>query len=372
MTQEIRSCQLQEYEQTGKGPVSAGKPTGSAGRPVSAGRPSGSAARTPILAGRILGKLPSNIPSERFPRAFSVENSDIHDGLKIFDCLKSGIFTSSSYDEEFSGPDANNLASSVDVSSTITKRIHNIHPTYQVIGDINSLVHTRSQSEFEMSSMGPLTFFLRLHVDQRPDGIFIHQEKYLADILKKFDLDNSKRTSTPFEPQKIREKNVPDEPISVHLYRSMIGCLMYLTATRPDIMFIVCTAARHQVTPKTSNLLSVKRIFKFLIAYPKLGLWYPRDSLFNMEAFSDSDYAVATSSCEAEYVDAASCCGQWFLFTSAGRVTFCWLFPIPAGDLVSAGHILFLLGSASEVSLPDGVKGLVATIDGTAYTVTEA
>nr|GEV12769.1 putative ribonuclease H-like domain-containing protein [Tanacetum cinerariifolium] len=81
---------------------------------------------------------------------------------------------------------------------------------------------------------------------------------------------------------------------------------------------------------------------------------------------------VATSFCEAEYVAAASCCGQWFLFTSAGRVTFCWLFAIPAGDLVSAGHILFLLGSASEVSLLDGVKGLVATIDGTAYTVTEA
>nr|GEW26521.1 putative ribonuclease H-like domain-containing protein [Tanacetum cinerariifolium] len=145
--------------------------------------------------------------------------------------------------------------------------------------------------------------------------------------------------------------------------------------------------------PKTSNLLSVKRIFKYLIAYPKLGLWYPRDSLFDLEAFSDSDYAgahgdkksttggcqflerrliswqcknqtiVATSSCEAEYVAAASCCGQWFLFTSAGRVTFCWLFPIPAGDLVSA---------AFEVYLPDGVKGLVATIDDTAYTITEA
>nr|GFC58431.1 putative ribonuclease H-like domain-containing protein [Tanacetum cinerariifolium] len=76
---------------------------------------------------------------------------------------------------------------------------------------------TLMQSEFEMSSMGPLTFFLGLQVDQRPNGIFIHQEKYVADILKKFDLDNSKLASTPFEPQKIREKNVPDEPISVHL-----------------------------------------------------------------------------------------------------------------------------------------------------------
>nr|GEZ44221.1 ribonuclease H-like domain-containing protein [Tanacetum cinerariifolium] len=90
-------------------PVSAGKSTGSAVRCVSAGRPSGSASRTPIPAGRILGNLPSNTPSERFPQASSVENLDIHNRLKIFDCPKSGIFTSSSYDEEFSGPDANNL-----------------------------------------------------------------------------------------------------------------------------------------------------------------------------------------------------------------------------------------------------------------------
>nr|GEZ55749.1 putative ribonuclease H-like domain-containing protein [Tanacetum cinerariifolium] len=133
-------------------PVSAGKSTGSACRPVSTGRPSGFAARAPIPTGRILGKLPSNTPSERFPRASSVENSDIHDGLKIFDCLKSGIFTSSSYDEEFSSPDANNLASSVDVSSTITKRIHNIHPTSQILGDINSPVQTRSQVKHKGSS----------------------------------------------------------------------------------------------------------------------------------------------------------------------------------------------------------------------------
>nr|GEY41096.1 hypothetical protein [Tanacetum cinerariifolium] len=113
-------------------PVSAGKPTGSASRPVSAGRLSGSAARTPVPAGRILGKLTSNTSFERFPRASSVENLDIHDDLKIFDCPKSGIFTSSSYDEDFSGPDANNLESSLNVNSTITKRIHNIHPTSQV------------------------------------------------------------------------------------------------------------------------------------------------------------------------------------------------------------------------------------------------
>nr|GFB75761.1 ribonuclease H-like domain-containing protein [Tanacetum cinerariifolium] len=115
--------------------VSAGSLTGSAGRPVSAGTPSGSAARTPVPVGYSFGKFTASTSSERFPRASIMELLDIHDGLKIFDCPKSGIFTSSSYDEEFSGPDTNNLESSLNVSSTITKRIHNIHPTSQALAD---------------------------------------------------------------------------------------------------------------------------------------------------------------------------------------------------------------------------------------------
>nr|GFA77052.1 retrovirus-related Pol polyprotein from transposon TNT 1-94 [Tanacetum cinerariifolium] len=390
-------------------PISADRHFISVGKcHVSAGRPSGSAARTPVPAGRILGKLTSNTSSERFPRASSMENLDIHDGLKIFDYPKSGIFNYSSYDEEFSGPDANNLESSLDAIGTkwilknkrdargivcrnkarlvaqgrrqeegidytddfapvarieairlflafasfigfrvyqmdvksaflygkiaeevyvtqprgfedpdhlkevykVVKALYGLHQAlrawYERLstfllkhryrrGTIDKTLfikkyskyimlvqvyiediifgstrkdwceefETLMQSEFQMSSMEPFTFFLGLQVDQRPDGIFIHQEQYVADILKKFDLDNSKLASTPFEPQKIREKNVPDEPISVHLYRSMIGCLMYLTATRPDIMF----ACKKQTI-------------------------------------------VATSSCEAEYVAVASCCGQ--------------------------------------------------------------
>nr|GEY58707.1 hypothetical protein [Tanacetum cinerariifolium] len=130
----------------GKSHVSAGRPTGSAGRPSSASRPSSSADRTPVPVGRILGQFTASASSDRFPRASNVENLDIHDGFKIIDCPKSGIFTSSSYDTEFSGPDANNLESSLDVSSTITKRVHNIHPTSQVLGDIYSLVQTRRQA----------------------------------------------------------------------------------------------------------------------------------------------------------------------------------------------------------------------------------
>ncbi|GKE43931.1 uncharacterized mitochondrial protein-like protein [Tanacetum coccineum] len=163
-----------------------------------------------------------------------------------------------------------------------------------------------------MSSMGELTFFLGLQVQQKKDGIFISQDKYVADILKKFDFATVKTASTPMEPNKALIKDEEADSVDVHLYRSMIGSLMYLIASRPDIMFVVCTCARFQVTPKMSHLHAVKRIFRYLNGQPKLGLWYPRDSPFNLEAFSDSDYARASldrKSTIGEYV-AANCCGQ--------------------------------------------------------------
>ncbi|GJW32683.1 putative ribonuclease H-like domain-containing protein [Tanacetum coccineum] len=196
------------------------------------------------------------------------------------------------------------------------------------------------KSRFQMSSMGELTFFLGLQVKQKPDGIFISQDKYVAEILKKFDFANVKTASTPIETQKPLVKDEEASDVDVHLYRSMIGSLMYLTASRPDIMFAVCACSRFQVTPKSSHLSAVKRIFRYLKGKPKLGLWYPRVSSFDLESYSDSDYAganldrksttggcqflgrrliswqckkqtiVATSTTEAEYVAAASCCRQ--------------------------------------------------------------
>ncbi|GJV78166.1 putative ribonuclease H-like domain-containing protein [Tanacetum coccineum] len=192
----------------------------------------------------------------------------------------------------------------------------------------------------QMSSMGELTFFLGLQVKQKEDGIFISQDKYVAKILKKFDFANVKTASTPIETQKPLVKDEEASDVDVHLYRSMIGSLMYLTASRPDIMFAVCACSRFQVTPKSSHLSVVKRIFRYLKGKPKLGLWYPRVSLFDLESYSDSDYAranldrksttggcqflgrrliswqckkqtiVATSTTEAEYVAAASYCRQ--------------------------------------------------------------
>jgi hypothetical protein len=120
------------------------------------------------------------------------------------------------------------------------------------------------QKEFQMSSMGELTFFLGLQVQQSSSGMYISQDKYFADILKRFNFTTVKPASTPVDTNKPLGKDEDGEDVDVKLYRSMIGCLMYLTASRPDITFAVCLCARHQVQPKVSHLNAVKRIFRYL------------------------------------------------------------------------------------------------------------
>ncbi|GJU31232.1 putative ribonuclease H-like domain-containing protein [Tanacetum coccineum] len=168
--------------------------------------------------------------------------------------------------------------------------------------------------KFQMSSMGELTFFLGLQVKQKEDGIFISQDKYVTEILKKFGFSDVKTASTPMETHKPLLKDADGEDVDEHLYRSMIGSLMYLTSSRPDIMFAVCACARFQVNPKSSHLHAVKRIFRYLKGQPKLGLWYPKDSPFDLVAYTDSDYAGASldrkSTTGAEYIAASNCCGQ--------------------------------------------------------------
>ncbi|GKC30520.1 hypothetical protein Tco_1037814 [Tanacetum coccineum] len=116
------------------------------------------------------------------------------------------------------------------------------------------------------------------------------------------------------ETNKALTKDEDGENVNVHLYRSMIGSLMYITSSRPDIMFSVCACSRFQVQPKVSHLNAVKRIFRYLKGRPKVGLWYPKDSPFILEVFSDSDYAGASldrkSTTRAEYIAASHCCGQ--------------------------------------------------------------
>ncbi|GJU85661.1 putative ribonuclease H-like domain-containing protein [Tanacetum coccineum] len=187
-----------------------------------------------------------------------------------------------------------------------------------IFGSIKKVLCTEFKKlmhkKFQMSSMGELAFFLVLQVTQKDDRIFISQDKYVDEILKKFRFSTVKIASTPMETSKPLMKDENAEDVDVQLYRSMIGSLMYLTSSRPDIIY--------------------------LKGQPKLGLWYPEDSPFDLEAYSDSNYAgvsldrksttggcqflgsrliswqckkqtiVANSTTEAEYVAATSCCGQ--------------------------------------------------------------
>nr|GEY71838.1 ribonuclease H-like domain, reverse transcriptase, RNA-dependent DNA polymerase [Tanacetum cinerariifolium] len=139
------------------------------------------------------------------------------------------------------------------------------------------------KGEFEMSDMVELTFFLGLQVKQLPDGIFISQDKYVKDRLKKFNLESVRTATTPYEVPKPKSKDEPDDAVNVYLYRSMIGSLMYLTASRPDIMFVVSACLRHQVTPMTSHLNAVKKIFKYLKRQPNLGNLQLVDANFSVE-----------------------------------------------------------------------------------------
>nr|GEV08803.1 retrotransposon protein, putative, unclassified [Tanacetum cinerariifolium] len=123
--------------------------------------------------------------------------------------------------------------------------------------EFEDLMHKR----FQTSSMRELTFFLGLQVKQSKEGIFISQDKYVAEILKKFDFSFVKIASTRTETQKLLVKDEGAADVDVHLYKSIIVSLMYLTASRPDIMFAVCACSRFQVTPKLSHLHAMKRIF---------------------------------------------------------------------------------------------------------------
>ncbi|GJY32349.1 putative ribonuclease H-like domain-containing protein [Tanacetum coccineum] len=155
-------------------------------------------------------------------------------------------------------------------SSTKSVAQQRYHPCYKFIDTSIFGIYKKAwcnefealiKGEFEMSVMGELTFFLGLHVQQRPDGMFISQDKYVQEILKKFDLESVRTATTPYEAPKPKSKNAPDSPVNVHLYRSLIGSLMYLTTSRPDIMFAVSACSWNQVTPTISNLEAVKKIF---------------------------------------------------------------------------------------------------------------
>jgi len=135
------------------------------------------------------------------------------------------------------------------------------------------------QGEFEMSMMGELSFFLGLQVKQSKEGIFLCQSKYCEDILKKFEMEACKATSTPMSTNCYLGADETGPEVNQTMYRGLIGSLLYLAASRPDIMFVVCLCARFQSCPKESHLKAAKRILKYLKGTISMGLWYHSLSL---------------------------------------------------------------------------------------------
>ena len=142
---------------------------------------------------------------------------------------------------------------------------------------IDHLAHEFSKEmkrEFKMSMVGELNYFLGLQVKQRKDGIFISQEKYAKNLVKRFGLDSKKHTSTPMSSSAKLSLDATSVDVDPKLYRSMIGSLLYLTASRLDIAFSVGVCARFQAAPKESHLTAVKRIIRYINGTSDYRIWY--------------------------------------------------------------------------------------------------
>ncbi|GKA69342.1 retrovirus-related pol polyprotein from transposon TNT 1-94 [Tanacetum coccineum] len=153
--------------------------------------------------------------------------------------------------------------------------------------------------EFEMSMMGELNIFIGLQIKQMEDGSFFIQSKYIKEIHKKFGLEESKPMKTLMSSDTKLTEDEECESVDSTKYRGMIGSLLYLTASRPDIMFSVCLCARFQEAPKTSHLKAVKCIFRYIKGTTHLGLWYPKGTGIETVVYTDSDHA-------GDYVDRKS------------------------------------------------------------------
>ncbi|GJR95873.1 retrovirus-related pol polyprotein from transposon TNT 1-94 [Tanacetum coccineum] len=195
-------------------------------------------------------------------------------------------------------------------------------------------------SKFQMSMMGQMSFFLGLQVSQSPRGIFINQAKYALETLKKYGMDLSDPVDTPMVDRLKLDEDLMGIPVDQTRFRGMVGSLMYLTASRPDLVFAVCMCARYQAKPTKKHLEAIKRIFRYLKGTINMGLWYPKDNAMSLTAYADADHAgcqdsrrstsgsaqflgdrlvswsskkqrsTAISTTEAEYIAMSGCCAQ--------------------------------------------------------------
>jgi hypothetical protein len=207
-------------------------------------------------------------------------------------------------------------------------------------------------------------------VRQLEGGTFISQEKYMKDMLARFEMTKAKSAKTPMPTKMQLDLGEGEKPVDQKVYRSMIGSLLYLCASRPDIMLSVGLCARFQSAPKECHLVAVKRILRYLVHTPTLGLWYPKGSTFDLVGYSDSDWAgdkvdrkstsgacqfigrslvswsskkqnsISLSTAEAEYISAASCCTQLL-----------WMKQTLKDYGVSLGTVLLLCDNESAIKI---------------------
>jgi len=142
-----------------------------------------------------------------------------------------------------------------------------------------------------MSMIGELNYFLGLQVKQTTEGIFISQSKYAKDLVKRFGFDGKSHARTPMSTSVKINSDLAGKPVDPSLYRSMIGSLLYLTASRPDITFSVGVCARFQANPKESHLTAVKRIIRYVNDTLLFSIWYSRETNLVVAGYSDADWA---------------------------------------------------------------------------------
>ncbi|GKG29702.1 hypothetical protein Tco_0419600, partial [Tanacetum coccineum] len=142
-----------------------------------------------------------------------------------------------------------------------------------------------------MLMMGQMSFFLGLQVSQSPGGIFINQSKYALKTLKKYGMEYSEPVDTPMMDQSKLDEDPLWIPVDQTQFRGMVGSLMYLTASRPDLIFVVCMCARYQAKPTKKYLEAIKWVFRYLRGTINWGLWYPKDTAIVLTAYADADHA---------------------------------------------------------------------------------
>ncbi|WVZ89246.1 hypothetical protein U9M48_035672 [Paspalum notatum var. saurae] len=323
-------------------------------------------------AGEVTSEI---VPSQQVQRDHPPHRmiGDIHQRVTRSSVASLAFFSHSAYVASFEPRDVSHALSDPNWLNAMHEELENFERNHQMdvkSAFLNGFVEDEMRREFEMSLMGEFQFFLGLQIKQGLEGTFVHQAKYTRDILKKFNMGDSKPMTTPMSTNTALDAHEDGEAVDQKEFRGMIGSLLYLTATKPNIQFAVCLCVHYQASPRTSHYQAVKRIFRYLKFTPELGLWYSLGSSLSLRGFSDADHAgcridrkstsgtcqllgtslvswssrkqasVALSTTEAEYIVAASCCSQLL-----------WMKATLSDFSLKYGRIPLLVDSTSAISI---------------------